>query len=429
MRRALVGSVVIVGALAASVRGQGELLPSGFPQAAAPPPRSPGVPAPPANPATQPKGPTGTPQPKGSETGADRAAERQNDQFSQPNEAGSVAATSANENFDGDFGGVFYKQTVLAGITLTPQVVGFTPRVVGQTQTVSVDPRTGQKVVTTTPVVVQDPITVQVPSLATRVVRLPVATRYSGVFITDNDNPRPADRVYFGYTYYDRLGASLNPGVGGSNLNREMVGFESTYLGGDASFGMRLPVVQQYGPAGLSTQAIGDLTLLSKFVLLGDRRTGDLWSAGLALTAPTGGGNVILADGTRTPHSWLFQPWTGVVWIAGRGYAQGITSVVAPTDRRDPTLFNNSLAFGYQVYRGTSGSGLSAVTPAMEVHVRTPLNHRDPNGIVYVPDQVSVTGTVHVRTSRLVFSPAINVPLTGPKPWAVEAMAFLNVAF
>lgn len=428
MRRAMVGSVVVLGALAAAVQAEGELWPTGFPQATAPQPRPPGAPSPQlGGQAAPPKGQT-TPQPKGT-TPQNTAADRVNDQSNQPSEAGGFASTSANENFDGDFGGIFYQRTILAGITLTPQVVGFTPRVVGQNQTVSIDPRTGQKVVTTTPIVVQDPVIAQVPTGVTRVVRVPLGTRYGGVFITDNDNPRPADRVYFGYNYYDRLGASLNPGVGGSNLNREMIGFESMFLGGDASFGMRLPVAQQYGPAGLSTQAIGDLTLLSKFVLLGDRRTGDLWSAGFALTTPTGGGSFVMADGTTTPHSWLFQPWTGFVWIAGRGYAQGIASLVAPTDRRDPTLLNNSLAFGYQAYRSTSQGGLTGITPAMEVHVRTPLNHRSPTGMVYVPDQVSVTATVHVRTSRLVFSPAINVPLTGPKPWALEALAFLNVAF
>jgi hypothetical protein len=195
---------------------------------------------------------------------------------------------------------------------------------------------------------------------------------------------------------------------------------------------MRLPFVQQFGPSGVNNQAVGDMTLLSKFVLLGDRQTGSLWSAGMALTTPTGGGSFLLLDGTTTPHSWLFQPWSGFIWAVDRFYTQGITSMVIPTDRRDPLLYNNSLSAGYLVYGagGRAGDGfLTGITPAAEVHVRTPLNHRDPNGLVYVADQVSVTGVVHFRTQRVTFSPAVNVPLTGPKPWAVEAMGYLNVYF
>src|SRR5581483_6760325 len=157
-------------------------------------------------------------------------------------------------------------------------------------------------------------------------------------------------------------------------------------------------------------------------------RTGNLWSGGMALTTPTGGGGLLLADGTSAPHSWLFQPWSGFVWTFDRAYAQGITSMLVPSDRRDPTLVNNSLAMGYLAYRGTDGF-LTGITPAAEVHVRTPLNHRDPNGLVYLQDQVNVTAVVHFRTSRLVFSPAVCVPVVGPRPWNFGAMGFLNFYF
>jgi len=419
MRRAMVWTAVLLGTLTRSAAaGENDAIPSVFPQEVAPPPRPVTGPQP-----VPPKGPTPP-----ADTGQNPLARRLADPFAQAQEPGGQPARTFDEKFDGDFGGVFYRYTITTGVTLAPVVVGFTPRVVGQTQTVSVGPN-GQKVVTTTPVIVQDPIVVQQQVALRQTVRLPLAGRYSGILITDNDNPRPTDRVYLGYSYYDRLGASLNPGVGGSNVNREMVGFESTFLDGDASIGMRLPVIQQYGPAGFTSQVVGDLTVLSKFVLLGDGRAGDVLSAGLVLTTPTGGGNATLIDGTTAPHSVLFQPWTGFIKVFDRGYAQGITSMLVPTDGRDPTLINNSLAVGYQVYRGTPESFLRTLTPMAEVHVRTPLNHRDPNGSVYFQDQVNLTAGMHVRFRRAVFSPAVIVPVVGPRPWNVEALGYFNYYF
>ncbi|MBM3981958.1 MAG: hypothetical protein FJ304_17130, partial [Planctomycetes bacterium] len=56
---------------------------------------------------------------------------RLNNPFAQPTEAGGVAAQTFNENFDGDFGGVFYKRLVTTGFTTRTRVVGFSQRVAG----------------------------------------------------------------------------------------------------------------------------------------------------------------------------------------------------------------------------------------------------------------------------------------------------------
>ena len=360
-------------------------------------------------------------------------------------EAGGQPARTANENFDGDFGGVFYKRLITTGFTTRSRVVGFNQRVTGftptttstTTQVFTVD-NFGRKVVTNTitntvtnvPIIANDPIVVQETVAQQRLVRLTLAARYSGVLITDNDNPRPQDRVYGGYNFYDNIGGRLNPGLGGVDLQRQMVGFEKTFLDGDASFGMRLPFVQQYGPAGVGgTNNVGDLTLIWKYAIANDRATGDLWSAGLVLTTPTGSGDATLGDGSKAPHSVLFQPWTGFVRTFDRAYVQGVTSLVVPTDGRDPTLWNNSVAAGYYVYRNGANAWLTAVVPTAELHVRTPLTSRNPNGLAYLQDEVNVTGGVHFRFNRAVLSAAVCVPVAGPRPWSVEAMSFLNFYF
>jgi hypothetical protein len=191
---------------------------------------------------------------------------------------------------------------------------------------------------------------------------------------------------------------------------------------------MRLPFTQLYGPPGLAgTHDVGDLTLIGKYAIINDLDTGNLWSAGMSLTTPTGSGNAILLDGTKAPHSVLFQPWTGFVRTFNRGYLQGITSFLVPSSDRDPTLWNNSMALGYYVYRNNDARWLNAIVPIAEVHVRTPLSKRDPNGNVFLQDQVNLTSGVHFQVAgRAVLSSAVSVPVVGPRPWNIEAMTFVN---
>lgn len=377
--------------------------------------------------------------------------------FARGIEAGGFAARTYNPNFDGDNVGVFYRRQVLVGFDRVAQVVGFnqtiiganqrqvgtTPRVIGTTQTVVPDASNpnGFRIVTT-PVVVQDPVFVLDPVIGTTpvtanvlvprttTVQLPAASRYNGVQITDNDNPRPTDRVYFGYNFYSDVGASLNPTLGGSDVQRQMAGFEMTFLDGDASVGMRLPYIQQYGPAGLGSQTVGDLSVIFKYAFWNDLETGDLASAGVMITAPTGGGSgIILADGSALPHSTLFQPWGGFVRMYDAGYVQGISNLIVPSDSRDPVLWGNSLAAGYFLYRNPAAGFITDIIPKAEVHIRTPLSQRDPNGLVYLMDQVNVNAGLVVRAGRASLSGSVSVPVAGPRPWGVEAISFFNYTF
>ena len=385
--------------------------------------------------------------------------------YAQATEAGGQPSRSFNENFNGDFNGVFYRRYVILGQTTVPRTV-VTPRVVGTTQRVTgfnpvttsatttnttqvvtfpdgtgappvivrtvtnttTNTTTNNPVVVTEPVVVNDTTVVNDVVAFKRIVRQTLAARYNGVLITDNDNPRPQDRVYGGYTFYDDIGGAVNPGFPQTDLQRQLVGFEETFLGGDASFGMRLPFVQQYGGGLPGTQNVGDLSLLFKYAFFNNRETGDLVSAGFVLTTPTGSGSAILADVTRAPHSVLFQPWLGFVKTFDRAYLQGITSFVVPSDSRDPTLFNNSVAAGYYLMQNPNGF-LTALVPVVELHVRTPLSNRNPDGLVFLQDQVNVNSGVHFRFGRATLSTSACVPLVGPRPWNVEWSAYFNYNF
>lgn len=418
--RALTTLVFVLMPLASASRAQEAALP------AIPDPTQPVVPK--MVPPTPPGGTT--PIPRGA-PGFTSPLDRLLRPVVQLTEAGGLPSRTANENFDGDFGGVFYKRLVTVGFTTQTRVVGSTQTVTGFTPTTTSTTTQNRGIITitntttNTPIITTTPITVTETVPVQRLLQLTLAARYSGILITDNDSPRPQDRVYGGYNFYDGIGNSLNPGLGSVDVQRQLVGFEKTFLDGDASFGMRLPFVQQYGP-GISERHVGDLTLIWKYAIINDRDTGNLWSTGLLLTTPTGGGDATLWDGSKAPHSVLFQPWTGFVRVFDRSYIQGITSFVIPTDNRDPTLWNNSIGVGYYVYRNGENRLLNAIVPTGEVHVRTPLNRRDPLGSVYLQDAVNLTGGVHFRFNRAVLSTAVCVPVVGPRPWNIEAMSFLN---
>ena len=100
-----------------------------------------------------------------------------------------------------------------------------------------------------------------------------------------------------------------------------------------------------------------------------------------------------------------------------------------PTDSRDVTLWGNSVALGYWLYRAPTDRFLTGITPTVEVHVRTPLNNRDPNGNVFFQDQVNVTTGAHFRFNRAVISGAVVVPLVGPNPFDVEAVGYMSYWF
>src|SRR5205807_614779 len=135
--------------------------------------------------------------------------------------------------------------------------------------------------------------------------------------------------------YYDRVNAV------GTNfgLHRDLIGFEKTFLDGNASLGMRLPF-QQITSGGnlgeIANHEIADITLIAKYAFINDRDTGNVLSGGLALTLPTADHQVVLADGNAL-RSVLFQPYVG--WIVNRGdfFAQGFHALVVPTDSRDVT--------------------------------------------------------------------------------------------
>src|SRR5262249_42289297 len=129
------------------------------------------------------------------------------------------------------------------------------------------------------------------------VVNNPVATRSGGGFkLADFVATLPTDNVYLTYNYFNNLTgpSSVANGItipgATTNGNQELFGLEKTFLDGNASIGLRVPIFQASGGDAPSDSDIGDLSVVLKYAFINDRSTGNGLSAGLVITVPTGPG-------------------------------------------------------------------------------------------------------------------------------------------
>lgn len=250
-----------------------------------------------------------------------------------------------------------------------------------------------------------------------------LAMRASAYKVTENQTPRPTDRVYFNYNYFNNVNQLSK------DVHREMWGFERTFLDRTASFGMTLPVFQVGGGDVFNLQGFGNLNMIGKYAWINDYTTGNVFSTGMVLTVPTGRG--VYIPGQSDINDVIFQPWLGYIWNRDNFYAQGFSAVAAPTDVRDITLLFNDIAVGYWVYRSNEQSGVTGVIPTFETHVNTPLTHRGLNSSPYgFQDSVIFTyGTHVIFNQRSILTIGLANAVTGPQPFDVEAIAQFNYRF
>ena len=212
---------------------------------------------------------------------------------------------------------------------------------------------------------------------------------------------------------------------------------------GKGSFGVRLPLDQLTAnstisgnfakPGGTST-ALNDLSLFTKYVLKADPETGSLLSVGLEMTLPTGPSQFAGAKYIQGIHSTEIQPFIGYLLIRDRFYLHGFTSLSVPSSVRDVTMVYNDIGVGYFLFRSDDPDNfITGVAPTFEVHVNSPLTHRDwfnandPSGTADVVDLTYGVNVGFFRQSVLTFGWV--TPVTGPRPFNYEAVLLLNWRF
>jgi hypothetical protein len=246
--------------------------------------------------------------------------------------------------------------------------------------------------------------------------------------ITENESPMPQDRVFAFYNYFNDANVSMNSGLARTDVHREVAGFEKTFLDGDASIGLRAPVVQVYGDPSVAHQDFGDISIVLKYAFLRDKQSGDVLSAGIVMTAPTGAN--FLPAGVPDIHDFSFQPFVGGIAHFEQLYVVGFSSIAVPTDMRDVTILFNDLGIGYNLYSNPGGL-VTSIAPTIEGHLTTPLSHRgshsDPIGL---PDIFDMTFALRIGLcERASLGVGLVIPLTSPRPFDFEIQAAFNWRF
>ena len=274
------------------------------------------------------------------------------------------------------------------------------------------------------------PGTVFDPSLADDVARIPAYWR--GAFkVTENGTPRPTTRAYLSYYYYDHVfNAAGGPLVPRVQLHQEIFGYEQAFADRQFSLEFRLPYTQLVSPGFYADTSLGDVTIISKAVLFENRESGDLLSAGLAVTVPTGTRPLASTTTGKTVRGTLLQPWVGHILTAGDWFTQGFNALVVPTDHDEVMFYSNDLAVGYFLYR-CPGAVVSGVVPVFESHLNVPFNHHgarfEPLGL---STQLTLLGGLQLFLGEAAtVGAAVGAPVTGPRPFSLQATVQMNWRF
>jgi hypothetical protein len=248
--------------------------------------------------------------------------------------------------------------------------------------------------------------------------------------ISDNGSPKPQDRAYVTYNYFNDPSGPSGPS---GDVNRETLGLEKTFLCGNASVGLRLPFTESSSSlGGLGDGTMGDLTLYGIYAFLNDRETGNVLSTGFALTLPTG---PAFRDPTgRDLNDVIYQPFFGYIYNFNRDfYIEGFHSAIVSEHQCG---LSQDVSLGWWMYRSNDGN-LRGIVPTVELHLYTPLD----NTSTYVSDQIGTsslisdntltitTGVTFLIGDRISVGVAVGVPVTGPRPDSYEAITTFNWRF
>lgn len=149
-------------------------------------------------------------------------------------------------------------------------------------------------------------------------------------------------------------------------------------------------------------------------------------SAGLAVSIPVHGYEPIEDDDTK--YIPLLQPYVGYIWQKGNFFIHGFSAIAVPTDDVLPTVLFNDIGVGYRIE--IDGTCLTAIIPTFEVHVNTPLDHRDEGDAERRRDAVNLTAGAHFELWKdVTFGLAVGTTVTNPRLFDVEGIASLNWRF
>ncbi|MCI0356964.1 MAG: hypothetical protein L0211_00570 [Planctomycetaceae bacterium] len=229
------------------------------------------------------------------------------------------------------------------------------------------------------------------------------------VKIAENDSPIPVDRVFFNYNHFHNVfefqEQTLFPipqqTVRQLPIDRYTVGFEKTFLGGDWSVEMRLPLNGTVDAEGnlfsVGSGNWGNLAVIVKNLLYADEMLAV--GAGLGIDIPTGSGAQANIGGAQVRFendAAHLLPYVGAIWspteslfftsflqvdVATGGNEVLLASPGLPT--QSAGKFNNQnllyvdAGAGYWLYQNPYAECITGIAGVLEFHYTTALQDTD----------------------------------------------------
>jgi hypothetical protein len=273
----------------------------------------------------------------------------------------------------------------------------------------------------------------------------PIYAAARNLKISENQSPRPQDRVYFSFNYYNNVDNTVNrrdlSPVTQMKVYQYLFGLEKTFNDGKGSIGFRVPLdtltANSSPPGALSTPtstSAGNFSIIAKYILEQNLKTGSLVSVGMAITTPTGPSKFAGAPYLFGLNSVYFQPYIGYIYNYKRMYIQGFSGFNFTSNINDVSYVFNDIGIGYYAYRDDDPRAfLSAVAPTFELHVNNPINHRDVfsrTDLAGMPDTVDLTFGLNLQfRHNAVLTFAYVNPVGSPRPFDSEAIMMLNLFY
>jgi hypothetical protein len=262
--------------------------------------------------------------------------------------------------------------------------------------------------------------------------------------ISENQSPRPQDRVFFNFNYYNNMNDTINrrdlSPVTQMKAYVYNFGFEKTFNNGMGSVGIELPLDNLTANSfnnvvsTPTSSALGNLTVFSKYILAQNAQTGSLISACCAITPQSGTSRFAGAQYLFPLNSTYIQTCLGWIYNHNNWYFQGFSGFSFAINPNDVTMIYNDVGMGYFVYRNRDSQAfLTAIAPTVELHVNNPLNHRDVFNkfdLAGSPDSVDFTfGLNFGLMNSAVLTAAFVAPVASPKAFDSEAVLMLNIFY
>lgn len=262
--------------------------------------------------------------------------------------------------------------------------------------------------------------------------------------ISENQSPRPQDRVFFEFNYYNNANDTINSRESSPITQMKAYvynfGLEKTFNNGMGSIGIRFPLNNLTANSfdnsvnTPTTTAPGNLTIFSKYILAQNTSTGSLISACWAITPQTATGSFAVAPYLLPLNSTYFQTCLAYIYKHNKWYFQGFSGFSFPMNPDNVSMVYNDIGVGYFLVQNQDPDAwLTALAPTFELHVNNPVNHRDPFNRfdpAGTPDSVNLTfGLNFGFRNTAVLTTAFVTSVSSPKPFDSEAIVMLNIFY